>query len=195
MATSEFLQEALTHIHSLLEQNAGLREPMAMSLATADSKGKPSVRTVLLKTADEQGFTFFTNSSSRKGQELAENPFAALCIYFQSAHEQIQVEGQVRQMPAEESDNYWQSRPRASQIGAWASRQSEQLEDRQDLLDRVARYTEKFSGGDVPRPEFWNGYRLVPESIEFWHGHPDRLNERVCYELQQRGWVKFFRYP
>ncbi len=191
----DVFDEALKHFKQLLETTEKLREPMAMSLATVGADGRPSVRTVLLKTLDENGVTFFTNTSSKKGQQLAENPFAAICIYFQEAHQQVQVEGPVEVVAASEADAYWQTRGRASQIGAWASRQSETLEDRQQLMDRIARYEEKFAGQDVPRPEFWSGYRLIPEMIEFWEGHPDRLNQRNCYTLKDGSWNKESKYP
>lgn len=187
--------DVLERIHELLAQAVGLPEPRAMSLATADESGKPAVRTVLLKHVDRQGLTFFTNTTSRKGQHIAANPFAALCLYFQESHRQLQVEGRVQRLSDEQADSYWYSRPRASRIGAWASRQSTILEDRRQLLNRVARYEEKFADTDVPRPPFWSGYRIIPHAIEFWNGHPDRLNERTCYRLTDGEWVKFYRYP
>lgn len=187
--------DILEPIHELLAQAADLPEPRAMSLATVDESGRPAVRTVLLKQVDQQGLTFFTNTTSRKGQHIAAHPFAALCLYFQGPHRQLQVEGRVEQIADEEADRYWYSRSRASRIGAWASRQSVVLEDRQQLLDRVARYEEKFADSEVPRPPFWSGYRVIPDRIEFWKGHPDRLNERVCYRLTDGEWMKFYRYP
>ena len=192
---NNLLDEALERVHGLLAQAANLREPAAMSLATADEAGKPAVRTVLLKNAGREGFTFFTNTTSRKGRHIAANPFAALCMYFQESHQQVQVEGPVERISDRQADDYWYSRPRASRIGAWASRQSMVLEDRQQLLDHVARYEERFAGTDVPRPDFWDGYRVIPNVIEFWQGHPDRLNERTCYQLTGGKWVKFCRYP
>ncbi len=187
--------DMLERIHELLAQAAGLPEPRAMSLATADESGNPAVRTVLLKHVDQKGLTFFTNTTSRKGQHIAANPFVALCMYFQESHQQLQVEGRVEGLSDELVDRYWYSRPRASRIGAWASRQSTTLQDRQQLLERVARYEEKFADIDVPRPPFWSGYRVIPNAIEFWKGHPDRLNERTCYRLTDGEWVRFHRYP
>lgn len=191
----DVLQAALNRLQALLSTTVGLREPMAMSLATAGLNGRPSVRTVLLKTVDDQGVTFYTNTMSKKGRQLAENPYAALCIYFQDAHQQVQMEGRVEQVSDEEADAYWQSRRRGSQIGAWASRQSEALDDRQVLLDRVAKYEARFSGQAIERPAFWTGYRLIPDMIEFWQGHPDRLNQRDCYRLQEEGWSSCSKYP
>ncbi len=187
--------DVLERIQALLEQAADLPEPRAMSLATVDESGKPVVRTVLLKHVDRQGLTFFTNTTSRKGRHIAANPFVALCMYFQESHQQLQVEGQVEQLADEQADSYWYSRPRTSRIGAWASRQSTVLQDRQQLLDRVTQYEKRFADADVPRPPFWSGYRVIPNAIEFWKGHPDRLNERTCYRLTGGEWVKFYRYP
>jgi len=191
------LHEAIERIKLLIEQagNSQLREPMAMSVATVDLQGRPSVRTLLLKQVDEQGLVFFTNINSNKGQHIRANPYTAICIYHQQAHQQIQVEGSAEPVTIEEADAYWQTRPRASQIGAWASRQSEVLEDRQQLLDRIAHYDEKFADVDVPRPDHWSGYRVKPERIEFWGGHPDRLNQRDNYVLREGQWFKEQLYP
>ena len=188
--------EVLATISELFARNEGAREPMAAVLATADEHGRPAARTVLLKTIDRRGFTFFTNMGSRKGRQLAANPRAALCVYFQSAHKQAQIEGDVIKTDAAEDDAYWRTRARASQIGAWASRQSEPLPAREDLLARVSRYQKQFHARPVPRPPFWGGYRIRPTRIELWRGHPDRLNERVRYEQAAAGeWVKYFVYP
>lgn len=189
------LAEALGNFQQLLESTGHLREPMAMSLATAGANGRPSVRTVLLKKLDEQGLVFFTSTMSRKGQQLAENPYAAVCMYFQDEHQQVQVEGHIERVSAAEADAYWITRERASQIGAWASRQSEELPDRQLLLGRFARYEQKYEGCDVPRPDFWSGYRLLPDMIEFWKGHPDRLNQRQRYTSGAKYWFKQHIYP
>ena len=189
--------EAIGRIQTLVGQASvsELREPTAMSVATTDLQGKPSVRTLLLKQVDEQGLVFFTNLNSNKAQHIQATPFAAICIYIQDAHQQIQVEGPVKQITSEESDAYWQSRPRASQIGAWASRQSEVMADQQMLLNRIARYEEEFADRDVPRPSHWGGYRVTPERIEFWSGHPNRLNQRDNYCIRDGQWIKELLYP
>ena len=194
---TNFLHEAIDRIESLIEQakNSELREPMAMSVATTDSQGRPAVRTLLLKQVDERGLVFFTNTNSRKGQHLQANPYAAICMYYQGVHQQIQFEGPVEPVSTKEADAYWRTRARASQIGAWASRQSEVLADRQLLQDRISRYEQEFDGKDVPRPSHWSGYRVIPERIEFWSGHPDRLNQRDNYCLREGQWIKELLYP
>jgi len=191
------LSEAIGRIEALIEEakNSQLREPMAMSFSTTDLQGRPSVRTLLLKRVDERGLVFFTNLNSNKGRHLQANPYAAVCSYYQGAHQQVQVSGPVAQITDEEADTYWQTRPRASQIGAWASRQSEVMADEQALLDRIDQYEKEFSGRDVPRPPHWSGYRVTPEHIEFWSGHPDRLNQREHYSLKDGQWVKELLYP
>ncbi|MCW8963153.1 MAG: pyridoxamine 5'-phosphate oxidase [Gammaproteobacteria bacterium] len=191
------LQEAIDRIEVLVEQarNSQLREPMASSFATVDEQGRPSVRTLLLKKVDERGLVFFTNVHSRKGHHLDANPFAAVCVYYQEAHQQFQVEGPVEPITDDEADAYWQTRPRASQIGAYASHQSEVLTDRTLLQARVSKYEEQFTGMDIPRPPHWSGYRVIPERIEFWAGHPDRLNQRELYILKDGQWIKELLYP
>jgi len=193
----DLLDEAVERVTKLVDlaKASDLREPTAMSVATADEQGRPRVRTILLKKVDRDGFVFFTNTNSRKGRHIAANPYAALCFYWQGPHEQVQVEGPVAQIPDDEADAYWQSRDRGSQLGAWASKQSQRLPDRQTLLDRVKKYEDKFAGQDVPRPEFWSGYRVTPQVIEFWHGDPRRLNQRLRYELGEEGWDRFTLYP
>ena len=191
------LSEAINRIDSLLAdaRASELREPTAMSVATVDEQGRPAVRTVLLKHLDEQGAVFFTNIQSRKGRHLSSVPYASICIYFQDAHQQIQLDGKVSMVSGEEANQYWQTRPRGSQIGAWASRQSEVLDTRQDLYDRVTHYESEFSGREVPRPDFWSGYRVTPERIEFWLGDPDRLNVREQYVCTNGEWEKMQLYP
>jgi pyridoxamine 5'-phosphate oxidase len=191
------LHEAIERFQALVQQanDSELREPMATSFATVDERGRPVVRTLLLKKVDERGLVYFTNTHSRKGGHLAATPYAAVCVYYQEAHQQVQVEGPVEPITDEEADAYWQTRPRASQIGAYASHQSEVLADRELLLARVARYEEEFTGVDIPRPSHWSGYRVIPERIEFWAGDPDRLNQRELYLLQDGQWVKELLYP
>ena len=156
-------------------------EPTAMSLATATRSGMPSVRMVLLKAADERGFVFYTNLGSRKARELDENPQAALCMHFPPLRRQVRVAGVVEPVSAEEADAYFASRARTSRIGAWASRQSEVMPESYALEKRVAYFTARFAVGEVPRPEFWSGYRIVPHEIEFWVDREYRLHERIRY--------------
>jgi pyridoxamine 5'-phosphate oxidase len=191
--------EAITQVRDLLAQAqaAGEPEPTAMTLATADASGRVSARVVLLKQLDERGFAFYTNYSSDKASQLGARQNAALCILWKSLREKVQVrvEGAVEKTSAEESDAYFASRDRASQIGAWASLQSQTLPDRATLETRIADYERKFAGMDVPRPPHWGGYRVVPDMIEFWYGQRARLHERVHYESTAGVWSKRMLYP
>ncbi len=192
--------EPFVRFGELLERAAAtdLREPTAMALATASAEGRPSARMVLLKSFDEGGFVFYTNLESRKAGDLAANPFAALCFHWQPLEVQVRIEGRVEPVAAEEADAYYASRARGSRIGAWASRQSTQLDRYETLVARVAEYEAKFEGVDIPRPPFWSGYRVVPDRIEFWFGRPSRLHERELY-LRAEGdpprWTKVLLYP
>jgi pyridoxamine 5'-phosphate oxidase len=172
-------------------------DPDAMSLATVDAQGLPNVRMVLLKNFDERGFVFYTNLESRKGVELSSSRKAALCFHWKSLHRQIRARGPVEHVAAAEADEYFASRPRASRIGAWASRQSRPLESRFALEKSVAKCTAKFALGEIPRPGFWSGFRVVPGAIEFWQDRPFRLHDRVVFARAQpgSGWTATRLYP
>jgi pyridoxamine 5'-phosphate oxidase len=161
--------------------NAGLKLPEAMTLATATKDGKPSARMVLLKGYDESGFVFYTNYNSRKGDELAENPHAALVFYWAPLGRQIRIEGTVAKVSRQESEAYFRSRPLDSRLGAWASNQSEVITGREVLERRLSELEEEYKSGDVPLPPYWGGYRLSPESIEFWQNRAGRLHDRIRY--------------
>jgi len=171
-----------------------LPEPTAFSLATVGADGQPSVRIVLLKNVDTRGFVFYTNYESRKGRELLAQPQAAMCFHWQPLERQVRVEGAVRQVTTEEADAYFSTRARGSQLGAWASRQSQPLPPG-ELDARLAELETRFEGREVLRPPHWSGFRLAPARIEFWHNMPSRLHERTVYLREPDGWRVETLYP
>lgn len=176
-----WLQEAI---------DSQVEEPTAMVLSTVDAQGKPSARVVLLKGVDEQGFSFYTNYASRKGQELEQNPHASLTFFWAGLERQVRVEGKVEKVADEESEKYFHSRPKGSQIGAWASPQSQVIEAREVLEQREKELSARYADVElVPRPKHWGGYRLVPQYLEFWQGRPSRLHDRIVYEMEGNNWL------
>jgi len=176
-------------------QAANVPEPTAMTLATVDEHGRPSARTMLLKGLDAEGFVFYTNLESRKGRQLSGNPHVSLVFFWREIYEQVKVDGAVEPVSAEEADAYFASRPRGSQIGAWASLQSQPLPDRDQFDQRLAEFESRFEGQDVPRPPHWSGFRVRPRRVEFWYGRQYRLHERVCFELQDGHWQETLLFP
>jgi pyridoxamine 5'-phosphate oxidase len=196
-ASDPLLVEALERLRALLERvkTTNLPEPSAVCLATADDRGRPRARMVLMRGLDARGLVFYTNLESRKGRHLAANPNAALCFYWPPLAQQVTVEGTIEDVTDAEADAYWMTRPRESQIGAWASLQSQRLPSRFTLLRRVLTETARFGTKPVPRPPHWSGFRLLPTRIEFWSNRPARLHDRQCYEAGEAGWQRFLLYP
>lgn len=167
----------------------------AMTLATVSADGRPSARVVLLKSVDSQGFVFYTNFTSRKGREIEKHPYAALCFHWPAAAEQVRIEGHVERVSDAEADAYFASRPRGSQIGAWASTQSEIIASREELEKAFADVEERYQGRDVPRPPHWSGFRVAPERIEFWFGRDSRLHDRYLYVRTENGYSSNQLWP
>ena len=175
---------------------AEVNDPEAMALATADSVGNPTVRMVLLKGHSPDGFVFYSNEESEKGRELSENPSAALLFHWKSLRRQVRIEGEVERVPAEQADEYFATRSRDSQLGAWASQQSRPLESREVFEARYEEMKRRFEDQEVPRPPHWGGYRVVPLCIEFWQDRPHRLHERTMFLAQDDGtWASWLLYP
>jgi pyridoxamine 5'-phosphate oxidase len=172
------------------DARATVAQPDAMTLATADLDGRPSARVVLLRGVDARGVVFFTNRTSRKGHELAQNPSAAVVLHWWELGRQVRIEGSTEETTIAESSAYWASRPRGSQLAAWASPQSQPVSGRQDLDARVAEVAERFAGAEVPLPPFWGGHRVVPDRVEFWTHRDDRLHDRVVYVREANGWSR-----
>lgn len=185
--------DPITQFHAWFEQyrETNPAEPTIMTMASCDENGQPWQRILLLKGYDEQGFVFFTNYESNKGQQLADNSKAALHFFWMNMERQVQIQGEVEKISREEAERYFHSRPRESQLGAWASAQSRPLENRQQLEDKFAAVSEQFEGQDVPLPDYWGGYRIKPERMEFWQGGAHRLHDRVEYRNDDHGgWHK-----
>lgn len=174
---------------------AGIPEPTAMTLSTVDENGQPTARTVLLKDMDADGFVFYTNLQSRKGRHLALDPRVCLLFWWRETAEQVVIEGDAEPVAPEVADAYFASRPRGSQIGAWASRQSAPLDSRETLIERVSHYEKEFEGREVPRPDHWSGFLVRPHRVEFWYGREHRLHERHCYEPEADRWHSHMLFP
>jgi pyridoxamine 5'-phosphate oxidase len=175
--------------------DAGVKEPTAMTLATVGENGQPDARMVLLKSADEHGFVFYTNLGSAKAKALQHDPRVALCFYWDKIDKQVRVRGRAERVSDDEADAYFSTRPRLSQIGAWASKQSQPMRGYFELETEVAKTIVRFGVGEVPRPPFWSGFCVVPEQIELWKQKPFRRHERILYTRATDGWKKQWLYP
>ncbi|MGH7875891.1 MAG: pyridoxamine 5'-phosphate oxidase [Candidatus Binatia bacterium] len=184
------ISDPIARFNELLVQaeELGIQPHNAAALATAGTDRQPTVRMVLLKDVDDSGFVFYTNLASRKARQLADNPYASLCFWWAQLKRQVRVEGATERVSDRAADQYFSTRPRGSQIGAWVSHQSSELASRDDLVNAAQRLAAKYDNQPVPRPPFWSGYRLVPQRIEFWKEQPDRLHDRELYTRQPTGW-------
>lgn len=193
----ELFEEAMRSAQTWFDQAAaaGIGQSNAIALATVDAAQQPAVRFVLLKGMDARGFVFFTNLRSRKAQHIANNARAAFAVHWDALGRQINVEGALESVTPEEADDYWRTRPRESQLGAWASMQSQVLANRAELETRFAQFDAQFGARAIPRPEHWSGYRLLPTRIELWTTKPFRLHERICYQQRDGGWQKLLLNP
>jgi len=167
-----------------------LPDTNAFLLSTSTKEGRPSSRVVLLKAVDSTGFVFFTNYGGRKSKELDENPFASMLFFFKELHRQVRIEGRIEKVLREESLEYFHSRPRESQLAAWASQQSSKIENRDELEENFKKYSEMYEGKEIPLPDFWGGFRLVPDYFEFWQGQENRMHDRVAYEKNGTEWLR-----
>lgn len=189
MVSSHPVQQFETWFKAAVE--AKVNEPNAMSVSTVNTAGRPSSRIVLLRNFDENGFVFYTNYNSRKGNEISNNPQAALLFFWPELERQVRIEGQLIQQTPTDSDSYFLSRPRSSRLGAWTSPQSSKIDNREVLDKELAVITERFENSDVPRPEWWGGYVLQPDYFEFWQGRESRLHDRIVYEKNEQGaWLR-----
>lgn len=187
----DILPNPFQQFHHWLEDaiNAHQKEPNAMTLSTINKDGKPSARIVLLKNLDERGFVFFTNYDSQKGQDLTNKPYASLVFWWGELERQVRVEGEVEKITSAESDEYFNVRPVGSQLGAWASPQSQIIPNREVLENNLKNLEEEYEGKTVPRPQHWGGFRVIPHKIEFWQGRANRLHDRLCYTLKDNQWI------
>lgn len=197
LAKSEVCENPIDQFTEWFEQafSADLLDVNAMTLSTASKQGKPSSRIVLLKGIDESGFRFYTNYGSRKGRELKENPHAALCFYWAPLERQVRIEGEVERLSRSASGDYFEQRPRESKLGAWASKQSSQVSSREELEKQFQEIKQKFKNKEIPLPDFWGGFLLHPQRIEFWQGRKGRMHDRICYEKSDTEWNIFRLAP
>ena len=186
MADADPVKQFSAWFHEAIK--AEVNEPNAMTISTVDGQNRPSSRVVLLRNYDEKGFVYYTNYNSRKAKDIEKNNAAALLFFWPELERQVRIEGKLVKQSGEESDKYFNSRPRESRIGAWASPQSEIISDRKALEDELAIIEKKFEGKEIPRPEWWGGYVLVPDRFEFWQGRPGRLHDRICYLRKENHW-------
>jgi len=193
-ASENPIEQFALWFHELLQSKN--TEPFAMTLSTINAVGKPSSRIVLLRHYDEKGFIFYTNYDSQKGNDIDRFPYVALNFFWPEFERQVRIEGMVARLASSVSDTYFASRPRESQLGAWASAQSNEIGSRKELEEAFAAYNEKFAGQEVPRPPNWGGYIINPEKFEFWQGRPGRLHDRLCFQLSENGqWKRFRKAP